>query len=112
MVTRRPRTFPVCIGGRWNAPPEHCGNGEAYMNHRERIRCPFEVIDLLADLLDEESLDAAQFRARAKKVAVWGRWMYFDRRQLGTSLRSAILTWDEERVDEEKDGAFSFATGN
>ena len=77
------------------------------MTDRQRIRHPFEVIDLLADLVDEGPEDAGQFRERAKQVIEWGRWMHFDRSLLNTSLRSAKLAWDEEMDD-----VFSFATGD
>jgi hypothetical protein len=77
------------------------------MTDPQRIRHPFEVIDLLADLLHEVLEDAGQFRERAKQVIEWSRWMHFDRALLNTSLRSAKLTWVEEMDD-----AFSFATGD
>jgi hypothetical protein len=107
MLVERPRFWPICIGGKWGTPPEWCGSGQSYMTDRQRIRHPFEVIDLLADLVEEGPEDAGQFRERAKQVIEWSRWMHFDRSQLNTSLRSAKLAWDEEMDD-----VFSFATGD
>jgi hypothetical protein len=107
MLVERPCFWPICIGGKWGAPPEWCGSGRSYMTDPQRIRHPFEVIDLLADLLHEVLEDAGQFRERAKQVIEWSRWMHFDRALLNTSLRSAKLTWVEEMDD-----AFSFATGD
>jgi hypothetical protein len=106
VVVPRPRVWPVCIAGKWSAPPEGCGNGISYMNHRQRIRHPLETIDLLVDLVDEPVEELGQFRARFKHIAAWSQWMHFDRRQLNTSFRSVSLAWDEESNDE-----VSFAIG-
>ncbi len=109
-VVARPRNWPVCIGGKWGAPPEASGGGFAYMNCRQRIRYPSETLDLLVDLidapLDEPIEDTGQFRTRLKNIAVWSRWMHFDRRQLNTSFRSVSLAGAEEKEDE-----ISFAIG-
>lgn len=106
VAVERPRAWPVCSGGKWSAPPEHCGDGWSYMTHRQRIRYPSEVIDLFADLIEEPPEDARRFRERAKRIIAWSLWMHFDRRQLNTSLRSATLAWNEEMDD-----AFSVAIG-
>jgi hypothetical protein len=107
VVVEHPRASPVCTGGRWSTPPEHCGDGWCYMTHRERIRHPSEFIDLFADLVDEPPEDAGRFRERAKRIIAWGLWMHFDRRQLNTNLCSAKLAWDEEIDD-----VFSVAIGD
>ena len=106
VVVHQPRFWPVCIAGKWSAPPEACGDGRSYMTHRERIRCPTETIDLCVDLVDDGPEDPARFREQLKKIIAWSRWMHFDRRQLNTNLRSLPLAWEEE-----KDDAFSFAIG-
>ena len=102
-----PRSWPVCIGGKWGAPPEHCRDGLSYMNHRERIRYPFEVIDLLVDLTEEPDEDPARFRARAMRIIEWGGWMNFDRNKLNARLCTATLTWREDI-----DNVFSIAIGD
>lgn len=110
VVANPSRFWPVCIGGKWGAPPEQSGGGFPYMNCRQRIRYPSETIDLLVDLVDaplaEPFENIGQFRARLKNIAAWSRWMHFDRRQLNASFRSVSLAWDEERDDE-----ISFAIG-
>jgi hypothetical protein len=103
----RPRARPVCTGGNWGTPPEHCGDGWSYLTHRQRIRHPSEAIDLFADLINEPPEDAGRFREQAKRIIAWSRWMHFDRSQLNTSLRSASLAWDEEMDD-----VFSFTNGD
>lgn len=106
MVVPRPRVWPVCIAGKWSAPPEGRGNGISYMNNRQRIRHPLETIDLLVSLVDEPVEELGQFRARFKHIAAWRQWMHFDRRQRNTSFRRVGLAWDEENEDE-----VSFAIG-
>nr|KIS30375.1 hypothetical protein TQ38_23050 [Novosphingobium sp. P6W] len=36
MLVERPRFGPICIGGKWRAPPEWCGSGRSYMTDRKR----------------------------------------------------------------------------
>jgi Plasmid pRiA4b ORF-3-like protein len=37
VVVPRPRVWPVCMGGKWGAPPEQSGGGFCYMNCRQRM---------------------------------------------------------------------------
>jgi Plasmid pRiA4b ORF-3-like protein len=106
IVVARTRNWPVCTGGKWGAPPEASGGGFTYMNCRQRIRYPSETIDLLIDLIDDTVEQLGRFRERFENIAVWSRWMHFDRRRLNASFRSVSLAWDEERDDE-----ISFAIG-
>ncbi len=38
------RTYPVCIGGRRQGPPEDCGGSQAFM-HREQTYSPFHLVE-------------------------------------------------------------------
>ena len=68
------KTYPVCIGGAWYAPPEDCGGPWAYMALRQRYS-PAWIVQRLAEILEErdreecyEEILSLQYWLNAKRL--------------------------------------------
>jgi hypothetical protein len=68
------RTYPVCIGGAWSAPPEDCGGPWAYMALRQHYS-PGWIAHRLAEILEQgnreecyEEMLSFQYWLNAKRL--------------------------------------------
>lgn len=94
------RTYPVCIGGRRQGPPEDCGGAQAFMT-REQAYCPSDLVDRIRTLLEagEEEMDS--YRAKLEPYQYWIDGGRFDRRQANRRLRQyqrGDEAWMEDAV--------------
>ncbi|MGH8065520.1 MAG: plasmid pRiA4b ORF-3 family protein [Candidatus Entotheonellia bacterium] len=46
------RHYPVCLGGKWAAPPEDCGGPWAYLQRVDQYHVPLDAMAIVATALD------------------------------------------------------------
>lgn len=92
------RTYPCCIGGQRQAPPEGCGGPLAFMTRRDDIS--LQAMDIFADILDDleghniESLE--NHVEHINEIREWLTLDQFDRRAVNRRLRQYAdhdMTW-------------------
>jgi hypothetical protein len=72
------RSYPICVGGQRQAPPEDCGGPWAFLQRRDAV--PFGLVEHLGRLV--ESVDAGDreaIRDQSEEIAALREWLDFDR---------------------------------
>jgi hypothetical protein len=89
------KIYPMCVAGKYSAPPEDCGGPSAFMANRQyyarlvRGRCDKDLEDCVDDFDDEESDSFSDYDPDR-----------FDRRQLNHALGKLATGSYEEALDE------------
>ena len=94
------RTYPVCIGGRRQGPPEECGGAQAFMT-REQTYSPCDLVDRIRTLLETGEDDMEYYRAQLEPYQYWIDGGRFDRRRANRRLRQYQCgdeAWMEDEV--------------
>ena len=73
------RTYPVCIGGRRQGPPEDCGGAQAFM-HREQAYFPGDLVDRIQMWVEAGEDDRDYYRAQLEPYHYWINGGRVDRR--------------------------------
>lgn len=93
------RTYPVCIGGRRQGPPEDCGGSQAFM-HREQEYSPFHLVEQIRELVNDEEHDMNEYCAILGPYDYWIAGGRFDRRRANRRLRQ-YQRGDEAWMEDE-----------
>ena len=83
------RSYPVCVGGQRQAPPEDCGGPWAFLQRRDAV--PFDVVEHLGRLVEAvDAGDREAIRDQAEEIESLRGWLdldRFDRRRVNRRLR-------------------------
>jgi hypothetical protein len=83
------RRYPVCIGGKRDAPPEDCGGHWAFMERRDEMPCEvWERFWRLKEVVDAGDLDAVREQMESlESIREWLTLGRFDRRAINCRLK-------------------------
>ena len=83
------RSYPICVGGQRQAPPEDCGGAWAFLRQRDGV--PFRVSEHLDRLVESvEASDREAIRDQLEEIESLREWLNldrFDRRHVNRRLR-------------------------
>ncbi len=79
------RTYPVCIGGARQAPPESCGGPRAFLALREHFT-PHYITQRFLEMAEENGR-CADFQEELRTFLYWLQVEHFDRRTANRLLR-------------------------
>lgn len=89
----RKKTYPVCIGGARQGPPEDCGGPWAFLELRQHYSSWY-IAERLLDILDQEG-DVGDYRGELQTLSYWLNVDKFDRRATNRRLKQYAIGNDD-----------------
>lgn len=77
-------TYPWCLGGARQAPPEDCGGAWQFMERRQHA--PWRIAERLCEVLEDPQDDIREHLAELRELAYWQHAHKFDRRTANRQL--------------------------
>lgn len=109
------KTYPACIGGARQAPPEWCNGPLAYLEQKQHYSLSYIERRLLEII--EENGQVGEYRDEATTMLFWLQAETFDRLEVNTRLalfaagdphwRERAVTTEKETISYENDAASS-----
>jgi hypothetical protein len=78
-------SYPLCLGGAWQAPPEDCGGAWQYMERRQLT--PWRIAERLYEVLEDPQGNLREHLAEFRELVYWQQAHKFDRRAANRELR-------------------------
>src|SRR5262249_2641586 len=79
------KSYPFCLAGAWQAPPEDCGGPWKYMEHRQQA--PWRIVQRLCEVFEDPEDDIYEHLAELRELLYWQHADKFDRRTVNRRLR-------------------------
>lgn len=79
------KSYPVCLAGAWQAPPEGCGGPWQYMERRQYA--PWRIAERLSEVLEDPEEDIYEHLAELRELVYWQQANKFDRHSVNRQLR-------------------------
>jgi hypothetical protein len=79
------KSYPCCLGGAWQAPPEDCGGAWQYMERRQHA--PWRIAQRLYEVLEDPEDNLREHLAELRELIYWQQAHKFDRRAANRELR-------------------------
>jgi hypothetical protein len=93
------RSYPVCVGGQRQVPPEDCGGPWAFLQRRDAV--PFDLVENRGRLVESvEAGDVDAMRDQSEEIESLRGWLdldRFDRRRVNRRLRQCAAGDEDGR---------------
>lgn len=92
------RTYPFCISGARQAPPDRCGGAAGYLEQKRHFS-PVQIASRMLEIVEDEQAKVSDYWEEFVAMRYWLGAATFDRRAVNTRL--ALYAAGDERWQDE-----------